>query len=180
MDADDLRDYEDQLPSLHPTSSADLGSYACFLQSMPDYFRHDPRGVHQLYTAYTDILSDIVHVIVPWYPIPCPISCTISHRLDFFHPWIRKLREGTRNPRGNNQSSGQNIEFPLGGFDEPSHQGGQSTNLPWEPVAFVIPDRSGSISAISNPVCGDITISAIASGRALAALDDTLAFACSP
>ena len=32
MDADDLRDYEDQLPS-----PADLGPYARFLQSMPDY-----------------------------------------------------------------------------------------------------------------------------------------------
>jgi hypothetical protein len=38
MDADDLRDYEDQLPSIHPTSPADLGLYARFLQSMPDYF----------------------------------------------------------------------------------------------------------------------------------------------
>ena len=37
MDADDLRDYEDQLPSIHPTSPADLGPYARFLQSMPDY-----------------------------------------------------------------------------------------------------------------------------------------------
>jgi hypothetical protein len=38
MDADDLRDYADQHPSIHPTSSADLGTYARFLQSMPDYF----------------------------------------------------------------------------------------------------------------------------------------------
>jgi hypothetical protein len=37
MDADDLRDYEDQLPSIHPTSPADLGPYSRFLQSMPDY-----------------------------------------------------------------------------------------------------------------------------------------------
>ena len=37
MDADDLRDYEDQLPSIQPTSPADLGPYARFLQSMPDY-----------------------------------------------------------------------------------------------------------------------------------------------
>jgi hypothetical protein len=32
-----LRDYEDQHPSIHPTSCADLGPYARFLQSMPDY-----------------------------------------------------------------------------------------------------------------------------------------------
>jgi hypothetical protein len=37
MDADDLRDYEDQLPSIQPTFPADLGPYARFLQSMPDY-----------------------------------------------------------------------------------------------------------------------------------------------
>jgi hypothetical protein len=37
MDADDLRDYEGQHPSIHPTSTADLGPYARFLQSMPDY-----------------------------------------------------------------------------------------------------------------------------------------------
>ncbi len=37
MDADDLRDYEDQFPSIHPTSPADLGPYARFHQSMPDY-----------------------------------------------------------------------------------------------------------------------------------------------
>jgi hypothetical protein len=37
MDADDLRDYRDQDPSIHPTSSADLGTYARFLQGMPDY-----------------------------------------------------------------------------------------------------------------------------------------------
>ena len=36
MDADDLRDYEDQLPAIQPTSPADLGPYARFLQSMPD------------------------------------------------------------------------------------------------------------------------------------------------
>jgi hypothetical protein len=38
MDADDLCDYQDQLPSIHSTSPADLGPYARFLQSMPDYF----------------------------------------------------------------------------------------------------------------------------------------------
>ncbi len=38
MDADDLRDYEDQHPSIHPTYTADLGPYARFLHSMPDYF----------------------------------------------------------------------------------------------------------------------------------------------
>ncbi len=37
MDADDLRDYQDQRPSIQPTSPADLGPYARFLQSMPDY-----------------------------------------------------------------------------------------------------------------------------------------------
>jgi hypothetical protein len=37
MDTDDLRDYEDQLPSIQPTSPADLGPYTRFLQSMPDY-----------------------------------------------------------------------------------------------------------------------------------------------
>ena len=36
MDADDLRDYADQL-DIQPTSPADLGPYARFLQSMPDY-----------------------------------------------------------------------------------------------------------------------------------------------
>ena len=30
--------------------------------------------------------------IITWYPISDPISCTISYRLDFFHPWIRKLQ----------------------------------------------------------------------------------------
>jgi hypothetical protein len=29
--------YEDQHPSIHPTSCSDLGPNACFLQSMPDY-----------------------------------------------------------------------------------------------------------------------------------------------
>ena len=96
-------------------------------------------------------------------------SQIISIQLEVGH---QEIRGGTIS------SSGQSFEFPLGGFDEPNQQGGQSTS-PWEPVAFVIQDRSGSIS-ISDPVCGDITISAIASGRALAALDDTLAFACSP
>ena len=37
MDADDLRAYQDQLPAIQPTSPADLGPYARFLQSMPDY-----------------------------------------------------------------------------------------------------------------------------------------------
>ncbi len=37
MDADDCRDYEVHFPSIHPTSPADLGPYARFLKSMPDY-----------------------------------------------------------------------------------------------------------------------------------------------
>ncbi len=93
MDADDLRDYEDQLPSIHPTSSADLGPYARFLPSMPDYSDMTqevftravdallrpssgppPPGISihkaiqasytQQYTLYyTDTTSDIVHDI---------------------------------------------------------------------------------------------------------------------
>ena len=37
MDADELRDYEDKHPHIPLTSTANLGSYACFLQNLPDY-----------------------------------------------------------------------------------------------------------------------------------------------
>ena len=37
MDADERRDYEDQDPHIPPTSTADLGRYASFLQNLPDY-----------------------------------------------------------------------------------------------------------------------------------------------
>ena len=102
------------------------------------------------------------------------LSCNLSWVPNHFHP---ARGRSPRNSRGNNSSSGKNFEFPLGGFDEPNQQGGQSTSRAWEPVAFVIQDRfisCGSIST-SNPVCGENVISAIASGRALAVPDNTLA-----
>ena len=37
MDEDELRDYLDQDPDIPSTSTADLGPYAGFLQSIPDY-----------------------------------------------------------------------------------------------------------------------------------------------
>ncbi len=37
MDEDELRDYLDQDPDILQISTADLGPYARFLQSMPDY-----------------------------------------------------------------------------------------------------------------------------------------------
>jgi hypothetical protein len=107
MDADDLRDYRDQHPSIHPTSSADLGTYARFLQGMPDFSDMTQEvftravdalllpssgppppdiSIHESIQAsytqqYTNTTSDIKHEIVPWHPISYPISCTISHRL---------------------------------------------------------------------------------------------------
>jgi hypothetical protein len=35
--ADEMRDYEDQVPHIPQTSIANLGPYARFLQTMPDY-----------------------------------------------------------------------------------------------------------------------------------------------
>ena len=37
MDTDERRDYEDQDTHIPPTSTANLGPYACFLQNLPDY-----------------------------------------------------------------------------------------------------------------------------------------------
>jgi hypothetical protein len=37
MDADEMRDYEDQVPHISHTSTANLGPYVRFLQTMPDY-----------------------------------------------------------------------------------------------------------------------------------------------
>ncbi len=37
MDADDMRDYLDQDPDIPPTSTANLGPYACFLADSPDW-----------------------------------------------------------------------------------------------------------------------------------------------
>ena len=37
MHADEMRDYEDQDPHIHPTSIANLGPYASFLQNLPHY-----------------------------------------------------------------------------------------------------------------------------------------------
>ena len=37
MDEDELSNYLDQDPDILPTSTTDLGPYAGFLQSMPDY-----------------------------------------------------------------------------------------------------------------------------------------------
>jgi hypothetical protein len=37
MDFQDLRDYEDQDPHVPPTTTANLGPYACFLENMPDF-----------------------------------------------------------------------------------------------------------------------------------------------
>ena len=37
MDADELRDFENQDPHIPRPSAADLGPYARFLQNLPDY-----------------------------------------------------------------------------------------------------------------------------------------------
>ena len=37
MDADEMCNYGDQDPHIRPTSTANLGPYACFLQNLPDY-----------------------------------------------------------------------------------------------------------------------------------------------
>jgi hypothetical protein len=37
MDADEMRDFEDQDPHSPLTSSANLGPYARFLQNLPDF-----------------------------------------------------------------------------------------------------------------------------------------------
>jgi hypothetical protein len=37
MDADEMRDYEEQDPHIPPTSTANLGPYARLLQNLPDY-----------------------------------------------------------------------------------------------------------------------------------------------
>ena len=37
MDADDLRDFEDQCPQAPPRSTANVGPYARFLANMPDW-----------------------------------------------------------------------------------------------------------------------------------------------
>ena len=37
MDADDLRDFEDQRPQVPPRSTANVGPYTLFLANMPDW-----------------------------------------------------------------------------------------------------------------------------------------------
>jgi hypothetical protein len=59
MDADDLRDYEDQLPSIHPTSPEDLGPYARFLQSMPDYSTWPKRSSPGLLIRFRTPVRDL-------------------------------------------------------------------------------------------------------------------------
>jgi len=91
MDADEMRDYEDQDPHIPHTSTANLGPYAHFIQTMPDYndmtqeefdrafgslplptAGPSPPGIsiHAAIEAsyihrYTDIISDVVYDIVP-------------------------------------------------------------------------------------------------------------------
>ena len=92
MDADEMRDFEDQDPHRPLTSSANLGPYARFLQNLPDLINMtqeeynkafqalplptpgpSPQGmsIHaaieaSFYHQYTDIVSDIVSGIVQY------------------------------------------------------------------------------------------------------------------
>ena len=90
MDADEMRDYEDQDPHIPPTSTANLGPYARFLQNLPDYNDMTQEEFEKAFEAlplprpgpsppgistheaievgcihrYTDIISDVVYDIV--------------------------------------------------------------------------------------------------------------------
>jgi hypothetical protein len=108
MDADDLRDCEDQLPSIQPTSPADLGPYDRFLQSMPDYFdmtqEEFARAVDTLPhpSSGPPPLGILIHEAVQasytrHIPISYPISCMISYhgiryltryRVQYLTGWI--------------------------------------------------------------------------------------------
>ncbi len=105
MDADDLCDYEDQHPSIHPTSTADLGLIPSsgppppgisIINSIDEAVQAS--YAHQYITTKSDILHDIgpdIHTPTLYlisHLISYPTSYTISDRLDCFHPWIRKLQ----------------------------------------------------------------------------------------
>ena len=107
MDADERRDFEDQDPHIPPTTTADLGPYARFLQNLPDYndmtqaefnkaFEALPlpspgppppgiphhAAIEASYThRYTDIIPEVAYDIIPDknIPISYPISCLISY-----------------------------------------------------------------------------------------------------
>ena len=107
MDADEMRDYEDQVPHIPHTSTANLGPYARFLQTMPDYndmtqeefdqaLRSLPLptpgpatpgiSIHAAIEAsyiyqYTDIVSDVVYDIVLYFDMS--ISHMISYLISF-------------------------------------------------------------------------------------------------
>jgi hypothetical protein len=92
MDADEMRDYEDQDPHVPPTSTANLGPYARFLQNLPDYNDMTQEEFDMAFVAlplprpgpsppgisfaaaieasyihrYTEIISDIVYDFVPY------------------------------------------------------------------------------------------------------------------
>jgi hypothetical protein len=90
MDVDDLRDYQDQLPSIQPTSPADLGPYARFLQSMPDYLDMAQEEFTRAVDTLPQLLSGppppgiSIHAAIQasytrHMPISYPISCMISN-----------------------------------------------------------------------------------------------------
>ena len=100
MDADELRDCEDQDPHIPPPSAADLGPYARFLQNLPDYNNMTQEEFDKAFEAlplpapwppppgisyhaaieasyihrYTDIISDVAYEIVPYIRYPDIIS----------------------------------------------------------------------------------------------------------
>jgi hypothetical protein len=107
MDADEMRDYEDQVEHMPLSSTANLGPYARFLQTMPDYndmtqeeFDQAVRSlplpsarpstpgisIHAAIEAsyiyrYTDIVSDVVYDIVLYFDMS--ISYMISYLISF-------------------------------------------------------------------------------------------------
>jgi hypothetical protein len=107
MDADEMRDYEDQVPHIPQTSTANLGPFARFLQTMPDHndmtqeefdraFRSLPLptagpsppglSIHAAMEAsyihrYTNIVSDVVYDIVLYFDMS--IQHMISYLISF-------------------------------------------------------------------------------------------------
>jgi hypothetical protein len=83
MDADDLRDYEDQHPSIYPTSSAHLGPYARFLQSMPDYIDM----TQEVFTRAVDALPHAsLGPPLPGISIHEAIQASYTLHIPIYHP----------------------------------------------------------------------------------------------
>jgi hypothetical protein len=90
MDADEMLDYEDQDPHIPPTSTANLGPYARFLQNLPDYndmtqesstklskrFRCQGQDLHQQAFRFMQQLRQVIYTYIS---ISYPMSYMISY-----------------------------------------------------------------------------------------------------